>query len=553
MKKISILLLFLMFLSQSEAQWVSHYGINPQFDVDLTNSKGLAVTVDNWGNCYVTGYTNIPGNGNDIFVVKYSPSGDTAWTRSYNGTDNSDDQGNAIAVDNYGNVYVAGTAKIVGKSNEMVLLKYNCNGNLLWGGLPKLFGETDYAKEDVAVGLAIDYYGNIYVTGYTTGLDGRNNLVLIKYDSYGNKKWNRQEDGSEDLDTRGTSITVDYWGNILLTGYTTSTLGGSDIIVCKYNGGGNLSWSYSFNGSGSGEDKAFGIVTDDNCNIYVTGYATINSETGNTDCITLKYSSSGILLWQRAFGEGSEDKAFGIVVDNVNNIYITGYATTSESSKNYVTIKYNTEGTLQWSSIYNGTGNGDDIARAIGLLSDGNIVVTGGSWGSNNNDDYATVKYDAVSGTELQACRYSLNGISEDVANDIASSPGGEVYITGYSELLINGPIASSEITTQMLPWGNNQEMNTNNNHPKKFTLSQNYPNPFNPSTTIKFEISSPADVKLTVYDMLGKVVDVLVNQKLEAGSYSIGYTNRGLSSGIYFYELKADSFRDIKKMTLVK
>jgi hypothetical protein len=150
--------------------------------------------------------------------------------------------------------------------------------------------------------------------------------------------------------------------------------------------------------------------------------------------------------------------------------------------------------------------------------------------------------------------RYSLNGISEDVAKDVAASPTGtEVYITGYSELLINGPTSSSEVTTQMLLWGNSSRQNSNNIAPKKFILSQNYPNPFNPSTTIKFEISSPADVTLTVYDMLGKVVDVLVSQRLEAGSYSIGYTNKELSSGIYFYELKADNFRDVKKMTLIK
>jgi hypothetical protein len=178
-------------LGQSKSQWVAQYGSNPELDVDLSNSKGLSVTVDNWGNCYVTGYTNAPGTGNDIFVVKYSPAGDTLWTRSYNGTQNSDDQGNAIAVDLWGNVYVTGTAKIIGKSNEIILLKYNSLGHLSWGW-PKTFGETDEQKEDVALAIALDMYSNIYLAGYSTGEDGRNNLVIMKYDLFGNNGSNRK-------------------------------------------------------------------------------------------------------------------------------------------------------------------------------------------------------------------------------------------------------------------------------------------------------------------------------------------------------------------------
>jgi hypothetical protein len=90
-------------------------------------------------------------------------------------------------------------------------------------------------------------------------------------------------------------------------------------------------------------------------------------------------------------------------------------------------------------------------------------------------------------------------------------------------------------------------------NTPSSFSLHQNYPNPFNPSTTIKFEISNSGLVKLVVYDMLGKTVDILVNQNLEPGSYSINYTNKNLYSGVYFYELTAGDFKDIKKMSLIK
>jgi hypothetical protein len=92
-----------------------------------------------------------------------------------------------------------------------------------------------------------------------------------------------------------------------------------------------------------------------------------------------------------------------------------------------------------------------------------------------------------------------------------------------------------------------------NNQTPVNYSLSQNYPNPFNPSTSIKFEIPKDGLVKVVVYDILGKEVATLVNDKRAAGSYIIDFNAAGLSSGVYFYKLIANEFTDIKKMTLIK
>ncbi|GBD86095.1 hypothetical protein BMS3Abin03_00004 [bacterium BMS3Abin03] len=101
-------------------------------------------------------------------------------------------------------------------------------------------------------------------------------------------------------------------------------------------------------------------------------------------------------------------------------------------------------------------------------------------------------------------------------------------------------------------------------NLPKEFHLSQNYPNPFNPTTKIKFTIpQSPLPggdgrgglqlVKLVVYDILGNEVATLVNEEKPAGEYEVEFNAKGLPSGIYFYQLRAGSFVDTKKMLLIK
>ncbi|MCX6166063.1 MAG: M14 family zinc carboxypeptidase [Ignavibacteriae bacterium] len=88
---------------------------------------------------------------------------------------------------------------------------------------------------------------------------------------------------------------------------------------------------------------------------------------------------------------------------------------------------------------------------------------------------------------------------------------------------------------------------------PNNFSLSQNYPNPFNPTTSIKYSVSSIRNIKLVVYDILGKEVTTLVNQKQESGDYEVKFDGSKLSSGIYFYKLTAGDFSDVKSMILIK
>lgn len=88
---------------------------------------------------------------------------------------------------------------------------------------------------------------------------------------------------------------------------------------------------------------------------------------------------------------------------------------------------------------------------------------------------------------------------------------------------------------------------------PQRFELAQNYPNPFNPTTTIRFAIPQSEDVRLEVYDVLGRKVATLVSERLAAGSYMTQFNASALSSGVYFYRLRAGAFSESRKMMLVK
>ena len=88
---------------------------------------------------------------------------------------------------------------------------------------------------------------------------------------------------------------------------------------------------------------------------------------------------------------------------------------------------------------------------------------------------------------------------------------------------------------------------------PTEYSLDQNYPNPFNPATTIKFSLPEVSDVKLTIYNTIGQRVAVIVNSRMDAGSYSINWDASNVASGLYFYELSTKNFTSVKKMMLLK
>jgi len=88
---------------------------------------------------------------------------------------------------------------------------------------------------------------------------------------------------------------------------------------------------------------------------------------------------------------------------------------------------------------------------------------------------------------------------------------------------------------------------------PKQFKLSQNYPNPFNPSTNISYALPTDEFVNLTVYNVLGKTITILVNEQKLAGSYVVSFNASGFPSGVYFYKLIAGNYVSINKMMLLK
>lgn len=95
--------------------------------------------------------------------------------------------------------------------------------------------------------------------------------------------------------------------------------------------------------------------------------------------------------------------------------------------------------------------------------------------------------------------------------------------------------------------------MYVENPAPEDYALHQNYPNPFNPATIITFGVPVKSQVSLRVFNSIGELVALLVNEEKPAGRYEVEFDGGSLSSGVYFYRLKAGEYTSVKKMILIR
>jgi hypothetical protein len=198
-----------------------------------SRDNAKAIAVDGSGNVYVTGYSIGSGTFYDYATLKYDPNGNQLWEKRYNGPGNSDDGANAIAVDGSGNVYVTGGSDDSGTSWDYATLKYDPNGNQLWEKRYNGTGNSD----DGANAIAVDGSGNVYVTGGSDDSGTSWDYATLKYDPNGNQLWEKRYNGPGNSWDWANAIAVDGSGNVYVTGQSAQSISypnNYDYATIKY-------------------------------------------------------------------------------------------------------------------------------------------------------------------------------------------------------------------------------------------------------------------------------------------------------------------------------
>lgn len=289
---------------------------------------------------------------------------------------------------------------------------------------------------DYGNAVVTDSAGNVYVTG-----SGDDDFLTIKYGPNGTRQWMARYDGPGHGEDNALAVAVNDTGDVYVTG---SSYGGApasggtdyDVTTVKYNAAGQEQWVRRFNGSGNQGDAARGLSLGPDGSVYITGYAW--EAVSAWDFITLKYDADGSLRWNVGYDNGfGADRAAAIASDSQGNVYVTGESWGGASGFDYVTISYNSEGDRRWLDRYNGPQNGAESPTDIAAGADGSCWVTGTSTGVNNTDA-TTLRYDAT-GSRVWASRFNGSGNGPDIGKSLAVDGAGNSYVAGVTQTAQNG------------------------------------------------------------------------------------------------------------------
>ena len=509
--------------SQVQQEWVSWYSAPGN-----SNDRPTAIAVDTSGNVYSAGYnSNTPIYG--FLIVKYNPAGQQQWAKVQTVTPQTTlPVSKKVGIDRQQNVIVAGNDDL------WRIFKYDSGGNLLW--------QQSYQYGWVN-SLAIDDSSNIYVCGSGSGSGTSTDYVVIKYNPQGVQQWLAYYDSG--LYDWPYSMFVDKYRNIYVTGHSANNQNDNDFVTVKFDSQGILKWSARYVSPTSSGASGTCVTADHNGNCFASGVAANFNE---NNFFTIKYSPLGDTLWTRGYSNISSIdlvQPFEIAADNFGNAIVMGRGYTVSDC--YATIKFDGTGNLLWARNLPG------FPEDMKLDNEDNIYVSGTAYYINNAFRVSgVVKYDE-SGNQKWVKYWNGPADSSYTAGGNLTIDAAKNVYTNATAILIPGVSFDDIVTIKYSQPIGIEPISTTIS--SEFKLHQNYPNPFNPNTKIKYEIiKNNSQVSLRVFDITGRSLTDLVDEKQNKGVYEIGFNANSFSSGVYFYRLAVNgNVIDTKKMILVK
>jgi hypothetical protein len=514
----------------------------------------------------------------DFIIAKYDSLGNIKWIKQGKGA--AQDIARCVGIDSSGNIITAGyygsysadTINYEGLSlrsngsRDAFILKTDNDGVPVWavtmGSVSPLSGKGDEIRD-----IDIDRAGNVYVTGIcndsaafgSTNLYNNNSvdIFIAKYTSNGELAWFKTAGGIKG--DAGYGIKLDGKGNLYTCGYIDSagaflgenviTAGGYDTYLAKLDTSGNLIWLEM--AGGTANDYAVDIEYSGEV-VYLAGYyentyttqgSSITSA-GNEDLFFACYGENGSLIWIKSAGGIGADKNNVIALDDLKDIYTTGYFSNTISIGD---------------STYTSAG-----AEDVFVVKMGNMVVPVELTSFSAAVVKEGVKLNWSTATEtnnsgFRVERKSANSSWEDIA--FVEGKGTTSSKNSYSYTDNTASAGKYYYRLKQVDYdGSFEYSNTievNTAIPAKFEVFQNYPNPFNPATNIKFNLPLDANVKITLVNMLGEE-SLIMQDNCTAGTNQITFNASGFASGTYVYVVKATGadgsvMTSSKKLVLVK
>ena len=452
-----------------------------------------------------------------LFIVPictYAQAPDTLWTRNIGGA-GYDEAWQLKQTPDGGFIIVGYT----GTPEDIFLLKTDSNGDTLWTR------SYDYSTEDVGRSVEPLDDGGFILTGIAA-----DSCVLLRTDSLGNEIWHTNLDGGY-----GRAVRVTSDGGFIIAGYKAISGNTYDMYIAKTNNTGDLLWSRTYGGTYA--EMAWDVRETPDGGFALVGWTTLSN--GYADIYLVRTDANGDSIWSKTYGGTSNSEGRSILVKDDGGFIIAG-----KISNTMAIISTDQNGDTLWTKTYSG---GGIIANSICSTSDGCYILTGMGFYIGPIYSSCVIKIDS-NGDSLWT-KMLIDSTENLYLRSIVQASDGGYVAAGYHQI----PNRANDVfLCKLAPdiVGVHDEIAI---LPENITLHQNYPNPFNANTTISFTLAESQDMNLSVYDLLGRKMEVLLDGFTNAGTHWIEFNANDYPSGLYFYRLAAANYSDTKMMVLLK
>jgi len=462
---------------------------------DSDHARTVRIT-KNGGYIIAGSYQDINKDWSDASLIKTDKYGQVEWIKTYGSEDNEESFNSLLVVDD-GYIAVGSKAAIDNVDENVYIVKTDIYGDIVW---TKNYGGTD---DDAANVIEAAGSGRYIIAGFTkSAVYGTKRAYLIVIDNKGNKiRDNSYADCEEATSVQSTSD-----GGYVFCGSTRSiSAGESDFYLGRTDSLLNKEWEKAFGGSDC--DEANYVINTSDGGFILAGW-TASPEFGAeaTDVYLVKTDASGNqdMQWgNRVYGGAHHDHGNAVIQTTDGGYLIVGYTQNNYDAERiqwtddvYI-IKCDNAGNKLWEQTYGGFYG--ESASSVQETPEGDFIICG------NTGSYS-------------------------------KRPGSDVYLLRLN----NQGIITSVKTVQSAV-------------PKDYILTQNSPNPFNNATVIKYRLPKTSYVNLSLYNIRGQKVRILVNGVKQAGFHTLFVNGDDLPSGLYFYRIEAGNFIETKRMLLLK
>ncbi len=332
-------------------------------------------------------------------------------------------------------------------------------------------------------------------------MDPLSHVALFKIDALGETEWIKTYSKAQDLYGSSVQQTADS-GYIIISEDPGGGSGEQFIWLIKTDAGGDTTWTSTFV-LGSGEGTKVMQTADSGYAIFglINGTLAAPDPEAPRDWLLIKTDSLGNLQWSQTYGGDGEDQSMGMIIPSDGGFLLTGWLALDDSTVHLWLVKTNSDGDTLWTTTVGDTG----LKAGIGLV-------------------------------ELAEGEYAVVGLT---------SPTGDA--PPFNAWLVRFGDPTAQSTTPAVA-----------GVPEAYALHANYPNPFNPRTTIGFDLPVAAAVTLMVYDILGREIRRLENRQMGAGYHQAVWNGRAddgreVPTGIYFARISAVEYSQTIKMLMLK